>query len=93
MVYLLVNQKPSLVSHIRKKHDHAGRTLFEDANAWVALTKIFTSILQDPSLNSTYLIVDALDKCVVDLPKLLDFVAAKLLHALEEAGVNEYNLI
>ncbi|KAF2260950.1 beta transducin-like protein HET-D2Y [Lojkania enalia] len=74
LLYMLVDQQPSLVSHIRKKHDHAGKALFEDANAWVALSKIFTNILRDTSLNSTYLIVDALDECVTDLPKLLDFV-------------------
>jgi len=77
LVYLLVDQKPSLISHIRKKYDHAGKTLFEDANTWAALSEIFTSILQDPNLNSTYLIIDALDECVTDLPKLLDFIAQK----------------
>ncbi len=35
-------------------------------------------ILQDPSLKSTYLIIDALDECVVDLPKLLDFIVQNL---------------
>jgi Cdc6-like AAA superfamily ATPase len=64
LIYLLVDQQPSLISHVRKKYDHAGKTLFEDANAWVALSEIFTNILQDPSLNSTYLIIDALDECV-----------------------------
>ncbi|KAF2184954.1 NACHT-domain-containing protein [Zopfia rhizophila CBS 207.26] len=77
LLYLLVNQQPSLVSHIRKKHDHAGKTLFDDANTWVALSEIFTNILQDPSLNSTYLIIDALDECVADLPKLLDLIVQK----------------
>jgi hypothetical protein len=77
LVYLLVDQQPSLVSHIRKKHDHAGKTLFEDANAWVALSEIFINILQDPSLSSTYLIIDALDECITDLPKLLDFIVQK----------------
>jgi hypothetical protein len=74
LVFLLVCQQPSLISHIRKKHDHAGKTLFEDANAWYALSEIFTNILQDSSLNNTYLIIDALDECVADLPKLLDFI-------------------
>jgi hypothetical protein len=41
------------------------------------LSEIFTNILQDPSLNSTYLIIDALDECVADLPKLLDFIVQK----------------
>jgi hypothetical protein len=75
LLYMLVSQQPSLVSHVRKKHDHASKALFEDANAWVALTEIFTDSLQDPQLRSTYLIVDALDECVTDLPKLLHFIA------------------
>jgi hypothetical protein len=75
LIYLLVDQQPSLVSHVQTSYDKAGKALFEDANAWVTLTKIFSSILQDPNLNDTYLIVDALDKCVVDLPRLLDFIA------------------
>jgi hypothetical protein len=74
LLYLLVSQQPSLLSHIRK-YDHAGKTMFEDTNAWVALTEIFADVLRDPSLSTTYLIIDALDECVTGLPKLLDFVA------------------
>jgi len=77
LLYLLVIQQPLLISHVRKKYDHAGKILFEDANAWIALTEIFISILQDPSLKCTYLIVDALDECITDLPKLLDFIAKR----------------
>jgi hypothetical protein len=75
LLYLLVSQQPSLISHVRKRYDHAGKTLFEDVNAWVALTEIFTNILEDSSLKSTYLVIDALDECVIELPKLLDFIA------------------
>ncbi|KAH6642109.1 vegetative incompatibility protein HET-E-1 [Boeremia exigua] len=75
LLYMLVSQQPSLVSHVRKKHDHTGKALFEDANAWVALTEIFTDVLRDPQLRATYLIIDALDECVTDRPKLLHFVA------------------
>lgn len=72
---MLVNQQPSLVSHIWKKYEHAGGALFEDKNAWVALVEIFNNVLQDPRLGKTCLIIDALDECVVDLPKLLHFIA------------------
>jgi hypothetical protein len=75
LLYMLVHQQPLLLSHVRKKHDYAGKSLFEDANAWVALTEIFADVLQDASLSTTYLIIDALDKCVTDLPKLLAFIA------------------
>jgi hypothetical protein len=77
LLYLLIDQQPSLISHIQKQHDHAGKTLFDDANAWVALSDIFTNVLQDSSLKSTYLIIDALDECTVGLPKLLDFIIQK----------------
>ena len=73
LIYLLVDEQPSLILHVRKKYDRAGKALFTDSNAWFALSEIFTSILQDPSLKSTYFIVDALDECE-DLEKLLDFI-------------------
>lgn len=79
LLYLLINQQPSLISHIQKQHDLAGKTLFEDVNAWTALSDIFTNVLQDLSLKSTYLIIDALDECTVDSPKLLDFIVQKSL--------------
>jgi hypothetical protein len=75
LLYMLMNQQPSLVSHVRKKHDHAGKSLFEDANAWVALTEIFVDVLRDPNLSTTYLIIDALDECVTDRLRLLEFIA------------------
>ncbi|PQE09027.1 hypothetical protein CJF30_00010830 [Rutstroemia sp. NJR-2017a BBW] len=74
LIYLLVDQQPSLISYIRTKYDQAGKTLFEDANAWVVLSEIFINILQDQSLDCVYLIIDALDECVADLPRLLDFI-------------------
>lgn len=75
LIYLLVDQQPSLILHVQTSYNKAGKALFEDANSWVAVTKIFSSILQDPNLDDMYLIVDALDECVVDLPRLLDFIA------------------
>ena len=75
LIYLLVDQQPSLVSHVQRSYDIAGKALFEDANAWVTLTKIFSSILYDLNLLTTYLIVDTLNECVVDLLRLLGFIA------------------
>jgi archaellum biogenesis ATPase FlaH len=75
LLYMLVKQQPSLASHVRKKYDDTGKNMFEDANAWIPLVDIFTDVLLDPSLTTTYLVVDALDECVTNLPKLLNFVA------------------
>ncbi|KAL7933498.1 WD40-repeat-containing domain protein [Trichoderma chlorosporum] len=74
LIFMLVNQQPSLMSHLRKKYDQAGGKLFEGPNAWIALSDIFTAILQDPELKSTCLLVDALDECVFDFEKLLDLI-------------------
>jgi hypothetical protein len=74
LLYLLVSQQPSLASGVRKKYDHAGKNMFEDTNAWVALAEMFADVLRNPSSTTTYLIIDALDECVTDLPKLLDFI-------------------
>jgi hypothetical protein len=75
LLYLLVSQQPTLTVHVRKRYDQAGKAVFEDANAWIVLTEIFADVLQDPDLDSTYILVDALDECTTDLPKLLHFVA------------------
>ncbi|KAK7426210.1 hypothetical protein QQZ08_007239 [Neonectria magnoliae] len=75
LIYLLVDQQPSLISHVRKKHDHAGKQLFEDGNAWEALSKILAAMLDDPSLNGAILIVDALDECKTNRHQLLDLIA------------------
>ncbi|KAF2813542.1 uncharacterized protein BDZ99DRAFT_381439, partial [Mytilinidion resinicola] len=74
LIYLLADQQPSLTSHLRKEYDRADKSLFEDVNSWVALSGIFKNIVRDPSLKKAYLVIDALDECITDLPKLLDLV-------------------
>jgi archaellum biogenesis ATPase FlaH len=74
LIYSLVRKQPSLLLHILSHYDHAGKALFEDKNAWNALSSIFTDILKDPSLRNTYLIIDALDECTTGLASLLDFI-------------------
>ncbi|RYO77156.1 hypothetical protein DL764_010237 [Monosporascus ibericus] len=74
LIYLLIDQQRSLISHIQEKYNHAGKALFDDVNAWVALSDILTSILQDPSLPDTTLVIDALDECKTDLAQLLDLI-------------------
>ncbi|KAH7363955.1 beta transducin-like protein HET-D2Y [Rhexocercosporidium sp. MPI-PUGE-AT-0058] len=74
LIYLLIVQQLLLVSHVREKYDHAGKALFEDINAWIALCEIFMSVLQDPNLKSTYLVIDALDECERNLYQLLNLI-------------------
>ena len=74
LIYLLIAQQPSLMVHVQKKYDPAGKALFEDANTWVALSGILANMLRDPCLRSACLIIDALDECISDLPQLLEFI-------------------
>jgi hypothetical protein len=74
LTYMLVRQQPSLISHVRKRYDQAGKKVFEDANAWFALREMFINMLQDPNRDIAYLVIDALDECIEDLPKLLDLI-------------------
>ncbi|KAJ9481382.1 hypothetical protein VN97_g12098 [Penicillium thymicola] len=74
LIYSLVVKQVSLLSHVKSQYDHAGKALFEDINAWNALSRIFTDILKDATLPSTYLIIDALDECTTGLPSLLDLI-------------------
>ncbi|KAK3952421.1 NACHT domain-containing protein, partial [Pseudoneurospora amorphoporcata] len=76
LIYLLIDQQPSILSHVQSEYNRAGEDLFKDANTWDALSRIFTNILRDPSFRTTYLVIDALDECVTtDLPQLLDLIA------------------
>ncbi|RDA90315.1 hypothetical protein CP533_0394 [Ophiocordyceps camponoti-saundersi (nom. inval.)] len=78
LIYMLVLQHPSLISHILCQYDIKGQALFEDANAWEALSGILTAILQDPTFETAYLIVDALDECTTDLKQLLRLIVGKV---------------
>jgi hypothetical protein len=74
LIFLLVRQQPRLMSHLRMKYDQKGSSLFTDANSWIALSEIFTSMVQDEDLEAGCLVVDALDECTTDLPKLLNLI-------------------
>ncbi|KAH0527439.1 hypothetical protein TsFJ059_002441, partial [Trichoderma semiorbis] len=74
LLYLIIQQQPSLILHIRTKYDIAGKSLFEDVNAWTALSQILINILHDASIDSTILVIDVLDECEADQAKLLDFI-------------------
>lgn len=74
LIYMIITQRPTLISHVRKKYDHSGKKLFEDGNSWEALSKILLAMLNDPSLTDAILIIDALDECVEGLSHLLEFI-------------------
>ncbi|KAL0932792.1 beta transducin-like protein HET-D2Y [Colletotrichum truncatum] len=74
LIYQILIQEPSRIGRVREKYDHAGKKLVEDANSWDALSKMLFSILEDPSLRDTYLVIDALDECETNLDQLLHLI-------------------
>ncbi|KOS44516.1 hypothetical protein ACN38_g4574 [Penicillium nordicum] len=75
LIFMLACEQPSVIHHIRRRYDQTGKQLFEDANAWQALSGILSDILEDSTLKDTYFIIDALDECTGDLFLLLDLIA------------------
>ncbi|KAF4772164.1 hypothetical protein HAV15_004922 [Penicillium sp. str.  len=74
LIFMLACEQPSVIHHIRRRYDQTGKQLFEDANAWQALSGILSDILEDSTLKDTYFIIDALDECTTDLSLLLDLI-------------------
>ena len=74
LIYQMLVQRPSLISHIRREYDKAGPKLFRERNAFSSLSGILIDMLRDPSRNCTYLIVDALDECQSGLEQLLKLI-------------------
>ncbi|KAK2764812.1 hypothetical protein CKAH01_15751 [Colletotrichum kahawae] len=74
LIFMLLDQHPSLVLYIKKKYDIAGKDLFQDKNAWQAMAKIFKDMLRDTKLQGVLLLVDALDECSTGLKQLLDLI-------------------
>lgn len=93
LIYLIIAQEPSLISHVLEKYNHAGKDLFSDANAWVALSEIFAAILQDPKVKEVILVIDALDECEADLSKLLDTIVQQFEFSHIKCIVSSRNIL
>ncbi|KAL9078305.1 MAG: hypothetical protein Q9157_002768 [Trypethelium eluteriae] len=63
LTYLLVDQKPELVGHLRRHYDQRGSDMFEGSNTIYELWRTLMEVLGDVALPKVYLLVDALDEC------------------------------
>ena len=81
LIYLLISQHKNLIRHLQKPYDEAKNRLFEGRNVLSSLWRILLDILQDKSLSTVYLIVDALDECDNDIFQLLEWIIEKDAHS------------
>ncbi|OJJ50319.1 hypothetical protein ASPZODRAFT_13405 [Penicilliopsis zonata CBS 506.65] len=75
LIWMLVTEQSSLVTHVQQYCDNGSEQPFGGCNAWAVLSHVFQTILQDPQLQQTYLLIDALDECNDALDGLLEFIA------------------
>ncbi|PHH55862.1 putative WD repeat-containing protein alr3466 [Ceratocystis fimbriata CBS 114723] len=73
LIYRLARLNPQLTKHVREKYDYK-KDFLDTESAWHDLCEILTNMLNDPSVGTTILILDALDECTEDLQRLLDFI-------------------
>jgi Cdc6-like AAA superfamily ATPase len=73
LIYMLIRQQPHLISYLREKYDTDPK-LFESGNLFYSLSATFEEMVQGLSAATIYLLIDALDECVLDLPELLQFI-------------------
>jgi hypothetical protein len=67
---MLLIQHPPLIRHF---YDTGGLEI-EDWFSGAIIQNVFAKVLEDPELQSTYLIVDTLDECLIDSDVLLEFI-------------------
>lgn len=93
LAYLLASQHPLLLRHVRAEYESKGKQVFEDTNAWIALSKSFMNMIDDPSLKRVCLVVDALDECDKDLRRLLTFILQTAKHPKIKWLVSSRNVL
>ncbi|KAI8712785.1 NACHT domain-containing protein [Fusarium sp. LHS14.1] len=70
LLYLLARARPSLIS----KYNLLQKQREGNISAWEPISEIFATLLTDPTLQGTVLVVDALDECVADRDLLMEFI-------------------
>ncbi|KAI9679706.1 MAG: hypothetical protein M1822_007312 [Bathelium mastoideum] len=63
LTYFLADEKPQLVSHLRRNYDQRGSGIFEGFNAIYEMWRTLMEVLQDVALTKVYILVDAVDEC------------------------------
>ncbi|KAF7171564.1 hypothetical protein CNMCM5623_003939 [Aspergillus felis] len=70
LIWQLLVQQPSLISHLRDQRRNAGAPLLRGERAFYVLSDALRSMLEDPGLSPVYFAIDALDECDRKTPGL-----------------------
>ncbi|KAL5344830.1 hypothetical protein ACLOAV_010227 [Pseudogymnoascus australis] len=78
LIWMLLIQQPRLISHLQSDYGSSRGALFTDRNALVAMSRVFTNMLEDEGARPVYFIVDALDECDQGLENLRKLISTSL---------------
>ncbi|KKZ67068.1 hypothetical protein EMCG_07239 [[Emmonsia] crescens] len=89
LIWKLLFAHPQLHRYIpdeyRSKNKDMGMDMFRRPDAFSTLKKMLSCMLRDPSLETVYIFVDALDECDHDLNKLVQWIASDTSEPLSKA--------
>ncbi|EHK21164.1 uncharacterized protein TRIVIDRAFT_213228 [Trichoderma virens Gv29-8] len=71
LMYLLLVRQPTLAARVRDRYGHVDEKLLREVNGWDTLCNMLLSLLQEPGVQTPYLIVDGLDECQTGFSELL----------------------
>ncbi|CAM1509023.1 Fc.00g027620.m01.CDS01 [Cosmosporella sp. VM-42] len=77
LIYLLASRQPTLLSHVSnrvKRFRDYGERLHRDRNCWEIMSQTLMEMLKDPVSKGAIVVIDALDECLTDLPRLVRFI-------------------
>ncbi|KAF5577877.1 vegetatible incompatibility het-E-1 [Fusarium pseudocircinatum] len=75
LIWSIVRKRPVLISYVRKEYNEAGKSVFSNHNAWQAVSRILTAILDDEISKDYTIIIDALDECTEGRDKLIGYIS------------------
>lgn len=76
LIWMLLIQQPDLISCLHTDYNRAGRELFRNTNAFIAMCRVFEDMLT--KARPVYFVVDALDECENGLEDLIRLISRSL---------------
>lgn len=77
LIRMLAEANPRSLQRIIERYDHNTHSITRSTLEWYSLSELFKSILSDLCPAKVYIMIDALDECESELPKLFRLVLNK----------------
>ena len=89
LIWKLLWNRPALCKYIPDEYScksgDRGKEMLEGSNSFSILKTMLSAMLRDPSLETVYLLLDALDECDSDSSRLIEWIAKDASEPLSKA--------